>query len=104
MDYLKQHFDYVIIDSPPLGAVTDAKILAGIAHVTFYLIMHNYTKNSLLDILNDVHQKNILPNINIIFNGIKNKKILGYSYGKGYGYGYGENAYYSNQPGKKKVL
>ena len=33
MGYLKQHFDFIIIDSPPVGAVTDAKILAGIAHV-----------------------------------------------------------------------
>lgn len=108
MDYLKQRFDYIIIDSPPVGAVTDAKILAGIADVTLYIVRHNYTKSSLLDMINDVHQKNILPNMNIIFNGIKSKKILGYHYGNGYGYGYGYGyggkGYYSDQVQKKSFL
>ena len=94
-DYLKQHFDYIIIDSPPVGAVTDAKILAGIAHATMYIVRHNYTNAVLLDLINDVKQQDILPNLNIVFNGITSKKVLGYSYeqhyGYGYGYGYSEN-------------
>ena len=89
MDYLKQHFDYIIIDSPPVGAVTDAKILAGVAHSTLYIIRHNYTDSSLLDLISDVQQKNILPNLNLVFNGVSTKKILGYGYGYGHGYGYG---------------
>lgn len=89
MDYLKQHFDYIIMDSPPIGAVTDAKILAAIAHATLYIIRHNFTDSRNLQLISDVQQKNSLPNLNIIFNGINTKKILGYSYGQGYGYGYG---------------
>lgn len=89
MDNLKKEFDYIIIDSPPIGAVTDAKILAAVAHVTLYIIRYNYTDSNFLQLIADVQQKKILPNLNIVFNGITEKKILGYSYGKGYGYGYG---------------
>ena len=88
-DYLKQNFDYIIIDSPPVGSVTDAKILAKVADATLYIIRQNYTHSSILDLINNVLQKNILPNMNIIFNGIKQKKVPGYKYGAGYNYGYG---------------
>ncbi len=102
MNYLKQQFDYIIIDSPPVGAVTDAKILAGVAHVTLYLVRYDYTHSNLLQVINDVHQKNILPNLNIIFNGIITKKILGYSYGKGYEYGYNYGYGYGYVDNKSK--
>ena len=102
MDYLKQHFDYVIIDSPPVAAVTDAKILAGIAHTTLYIIRHNYTNSTLLELIYDVQQKNILPNLNIVFNSITTKKILGYNYGQGYGYAYGQGYGYSEGLGQKE--
>ena len=101
INYLKQHFDYIIMDSPPVGAVTDAKILANMADATLYIVRHNYTNSSLLQMINDVHKKNILPNLNIVFNGINTKKILGYSYGKEYGYGYGEG-YGEEISGNKK--
>ena len=102
MGYLKQHFDFIIIDSPPVGAVTDAKILAGIAHVTLYIIRHNFTDSNLLSLISDVQQWNTLPNLNIVFNGISTKKILGYSYGQG-GYGYGYGYGYGDDNTKKKT-
>ncbi len=86
---LKDTFDYIVIDSPPVAAVTDAKILANIADATIYIIRHNYTNYVFLNLINDINQKKGLPNINLVFNGIINKRIMGYNYGKGYGYGYG---------------
>lgn len=89
VEYLKQQFDYVIIDSPPVAAVTDAKIMAPMADITLYIIRHNYTHDSFLNLINSINQKNALPNINVVFNAIVNKKIPGYGYGSGYSYGYG---------------
>ncbi len=105
IDSLKQDFDYIIIDSPPIAAVTDAKILAIVAQVTLYIIRYNYTNRSLLKLIRDSYQRDSLPNINVIFNGVKTKKILGYSYGKGYGYGYayGEDSGISGIQKKKSV-
>ncbi len=88
--YLRENFDYVIIDSPPIAAVTDAKILSTYVDSTIYIVRHNYTNYVFLNLLYDVYQKKTLKNVNIVFNGIKNKKILGYGYSAyGYGYGYG---------------
>lgn len=89
---LKEQFDFVIIDSPPIAAVTDAKILSPFVDATIYIVRHNYTNYVFLNLLQDVYKKKSLKNIHIVFNGIKNKKILGYGYSAyGYGYGYGYN-------------
>ena len=56
-DYLREHYDYIIIDSPPVGSVTDAKILANIADATLYIIRQNYTHSSFLELINDIKQK-----------------------------------------------
>ena len=95
--YLKENYDYVIIDSPPIAAVTDAKILAVVAHATLYIVRYNYTSRSFLKLVRECYQRNSMPNINIIFNGVKSKKNLGYGYGKEYGYGYvyGEDINYA---------
>ncbi len=100
--YLRKNFDYVIIDSPPVGSVTDAKILAEVADATLYIIRQNYTHSSFLELLNNVQQKKIFPNLNIIYNGIKEKSIPGYRYG-GYNYGYGHGYGYGySDVGKRK--
>ncbi len=104
-EYLSQHFDFVLIDSPPIAAVTDAKILSPFADATLYIVRHNYTNHVFLNLLYDVYQKKGLKNINIVFNGIKNKKILGYGYsgyGYGYGYGYSYGYGYTVEDKKKK--
>ena len=89
MKYLRANFDYILIDSPPVASVTDAKLLAGFADITLYIIRHNFTNSVFLKVINEVYQKKTMPNMNIVFNGIVNKKVLGYGYGKGSGYGYG---------------
>jgi Mrp family chromosome partitioning ATPase len=91
------------VDSPPVGAVTDAKILANVADATLYIMRQNYTHNSFLKLINEVQQKEMLPNVNIVFNGIKVKSIPGYKYGNSYGYGYkyGYGGYYSDDDSRK---
>lgn len=106
--YLKENFDYIIIDSPPVRAVTDAKLLAKEADATLYIMRQNYTDSSFIDLVNDLHEKKLLPNLNIVFNGIKIKTFPGYSYLKpsykyGYSYGYGFEGY-SEDSGKKRNI
>jgi capsular exopolysaccharide synthesis family protein len=86
IEVLKQEFDDVLIDSPPLHLVTDALIIAELCDVTLYVVRQGYTPKSELTFIDRTFNENKLPNMNIIFNGVE--KIGKYSYGykvnKGY--------------------
>ncbi|WP_231427199.1 tyrosine-protein kinase [Pedobacter sp. Leaf250] len=83
---LKKEFDYIIIDAPPIGIITDAQLLAKYANATIYLVRQNVTNKDQIGILNDLYHSNKMQNLGIVVNDIVSK-----SYGYGYGYGnYGE--------------
>lgn len=96
---LKARFDYVIIDTAPVGLVTDARLLAPYASATLYVVRHKETPKFYLKMIDDIYRNKELGNLNIVFNGIKPRGASdygsGYGYGNGYGYGYTEE--------KKKV-
>lgn len=91
---LRKKFDYIIVDSAPLGAVSDTFSLAAIADITVVLVRHNKTiKHILENTLSDA-KANGITGISLLLNDISsNKGIYGYTgrykYGYGYGYGYG---------------
>lgn len=93
MQELRFHYDYIVIDSPPIGSVTDARILAKYAYATLYIMRHQYSPRSYFSMIREAYNKKRLPNLAIVLNGIKKHSFMGYSYGNGhatgYGYGYG---------------
>ncbi|MDI1235365.1 MAG: polysaccharide biosynthesis tyrosine autokinase [bacterium] len=95
MEQLKKDFDFVIIDSPPIGLVTDAKILNKYADLSIYVIRHKHTPKKYLKFVNQLFVNREFNNLNLIFNGLKTRGVFGigksptYGYGNGYGYGYG---------------
>jgi tyrosine-protein kinase Etk/Wzc len=92
INYLRENFDYVIMDSPPIGLVADSMTLGQLADTSIFVIRHNYSDRSSLQLLNDLRSGNKLPNLALVINGIKNDKSSGYGYGSG-GYGYGGYGY-----------
>ncbi len=90
---LKLRYDYIILDTPPVGLVADAVELAKYSDVTLYIMRQNYTKKDMVTLLNNRHKRAELNNVSIIFNGYENKAKYGYAYGYGYGYSY---AHYSD--------
>ena len=87
---LKKDFEYIIIDTPPAGLVTDSVITMKISDINLYVVRHNYTKRSMLNIINNLHDTKQVENINIIINDyIASSSTYGYGYGYGYGNGYG---------------
>jgi capsular exopolysaccharide synthesis family protein len=86
--HLKAKFDYVIIDTAPVGLVTDARLLAPYADATLYVIRHQVTPKMYLKMINEIYQSKELGNLNLVFNGIQPRGASGYD-GNGYGYGYG---------------
>jgi len=91
---LKQQYDYIILDTPPVGLVSDALELAQFADVTLYIVRQNYTKKDMITLLNTRVQRGELANASIILNGYENKAKYGTAYGYGYGYGAYSNGYH----------
>ena len=91
---LRKEYDYVIVDTAPVGLVTDTLQIGRIADVTCVICRADYTEKSAFRIINDFALNNKLPNVCIAINGIDmSKKKYGYAYGYGrYGkyskYGY----------------
>lgn len=91
---LKERFDYVIVDTSPVGQVADAFSLAPYADASIYLVRYNYTDKVQLNILKDIFENNKLKNPMVVLNDAKGDNFKGYGYG-GYGYGYSEKKAYS---------
>jgi polysaccharide biosynthesis transport protein len=101
IDELKQKYDYIILDTPPVGLVSDALELAQYADVTLYIVRQNYTKKDMITLLNNRVKRGELNNASIVLNGYENKA----KYGSGYGYGYGaySNGYHEEEEKKSFI-
>ncbi|RYX99934.1 polysaccharide biosynthesis tyrosine autokinase [bacterium] len=86
--WLRNNYDDVIIDSPPIHLVPDAAILSRLSDITLYLVRQGVTEKDELNFIQQLDEQAQLHNINIIFNGIERMKY-------GYGYRYNEG-YYTN--------
>jgi capsular exopolysaccharide synthesis family protein len=89
---LRSRFDYIVIDAPPVGLVTDAQLLGHFADTTLYLVRQGYTFKQQLQISKELYTFRKMPKMNIVVNDVKAGKGYGYSYTYGYGYGYNTNA------------
>lgn len=89
----KAHFDYVIIDSAPVGLVPDTVSIARVSDATVFVCRADYTPKRDFDIINTLSAEDRLHNVSIVINGIDmSKKRYGYYYGYGH-YGYGHHSY-----------
>jgi succinoglycan biosynthesis transport protein ExoP len=94
---LKDKYDYIILDTPPVGLVSDALELAQYADVTLYIVRQNYTKKDMITLLNTRVKRGELSNASIVLNGYENKAKYGTAYGYGYGYGAYSNGYHEEE-------
>jgi len=92
---LRDVYDYIIIDSPPLHLVPDALVLSRLSDSTLYVIKQGTTQKYELDFLKDLYDKKQLSNIQIVFNGVQSSK---------YGYGYNYSTSYYNEKEKESIF
>ena len=106
---LKDKYDYIMIDTAPVGLVTDTLQIARVADASIYMCRADYTPKSNFELINALANEKKLPNMAMVLNGIDmSKKKYGYYYGYGrygkygrYGrglgsYGYGKNGNYGS--------
>jgi len=87
-DYLKENFDVIIIDTPPVGPVSDALTLGRFADISFFVVRHKYTLRTTLKLINKLSEDKKLPRLTLIINGIIDNKEFNYGNDFAYGYGY----------------
>ena len=99
IELLKQRYDYIILDTAPVGLVSDTMQLTKYANVCCYICRADYTPKSNIELLNTLSAEGKLPNTGLVLNAVDmSKKKYGYYYGYGkygkYGrYGYGRYGY-----------
>ena len=91
IEILRQRFDYIIVDTSPVGMVSDAKSLSPYLDCSLFVVRFDYTPCQKLKEVASEIDKNIFKKSGIVFNGIDLESSYGYySFGNGnYGYGYG---------------
>ena len=102
IEILKEKFDYIILDTAPIGMVTDTQIISRVADASIYVCRADYTPKAGYSYINELSRGHKLPNLCTIINGVdmndkKNSYRYGYGkygkyYGYGYGYGYGQES------------
>jgi capsular exopolysaccharide synthesis family protein len=96
IDRAKQDFDYVIIDTPPAGLLSDSLYLIQQVDASIFVLNTRTSSKKVVNFIENVIEANNLKNVLLLLNGVAraarryNYQGYGYSYGYGYGYGYGK--------------
>ena len=106
LDELRQHYDYIFVDCPPVEIVADATIISREADVTIFVVRAGLLERSMLPELQKNYDEKRYNNMAMLLNGTDADHHYGYRrYGYGYGrYGYGKRygyGYYGNSNEKK---
>ena len=96
---LKEKYEYIIIDTPPVGLVADALELFKYANAIMYMIRQDYTQRGMPKMIDGKYENGEVKNISYVLNDFEVKNRYGEGYGYGYGYGYGKygNGYHNNE-------
>lgn len=105
---LRERYDYIILDTAPIGMITDSAIISRVADICLYVCRADYTPKTSFQFINTLNTEKKIPKIATVINGIdmtKRKHSYYYGYGKKYGYGkrynYGYGYNYGADEAKK---
>lgn len=92
----KEKYDYIIMDTAPIGMVTDSALIAQNADLCVYVCRADVTPKAGYEFINTLRDDEQFPKVATVLNGIdlnQRKHSYSYGYGKKYGYGYGKSGY-----------
>ena len=95
---LKERYDYIVIDTPPVGIVSDALELFKYADAIIYVVRQDYSEKGMMKMIDDKYKNKEVTNISFVLNDF----FVTNNYGYGYGYGYGKygDGYHENEKNK----
>lgn len=85
---LRERFSYVIVDSPPIGLVADAQLIAPYADATLFMVRHDVTPKNYVKMINTIYKEQRFHRLHLVLNAV--------GAGEAYHYGYSYGNYYSN--------
>ena len=80
---LRGFYDYIIIDTPPVGLLSDGLVLMKHADLTMFVLKAGYSKKDFVEIAHQIVEKNDVKHLTFILNSVNNKNIPA-GYGGGY--------------------
>ena len=86
-------YDTIIVDTPPVGIVTDALLLGQLANVSLFVVRQRYTTLDSVSLLDDIFRKGEMSNVALVVNDISTTGYYGYGLRYGYTLGYGHRYY-----------
>lgn len=95
IDFGKENYDYVVIDTPPAGLISDSIYLMQYADISLFVLNTKFATKRIVRGINELIENNNIQHFSFILNGVRRKRAryyynkYGYGYGGGYGYGYG---------------
>ncbi|WP_339704687.1 polysaccharide biosynthesis tyrosine autokinase [Algoriphagus aquimarinus] len=89
LNHLKANYDVVVLDTPPVGLVSETLDLLTLVDCSLFVFRQNYSQRTFIDAVNGLKTNKGVKNIFGIFNGVADSKKVAYGYGYSYGYGYG---------------
>jgi len=101
MEELQEMFDIIIVDTAPIGLVSDALLLSQFSDINMFVVRQSYTMKEQVRLFHSLHQEKKINNAVILFNGVLFLKKYGYSGFQGLGSEYG--SYYSDVKRKKTL-
>src|SRR5690606_31251628 len=84
LDALKETYDIIILDTPPVGLVTDGILVMRKSDISMYVVRADYSKNSFLKGINKLVTVNKLQNLALVLNSLSSGSSYGYGYGNHY--------------------
>ncbi len=105
IEELQEMFDIIIMDTAPIGLVSDALILSQHSDINMFIVRQSYTMKEQIRLFDTLYKERKIRNAAIVFNGVEYLQKYGYGYGGSYGYGYQySSGYYEDDIRKKKSL
>jgi len=112
MAEIKEKYDFVVFDTPPVGVVSDALLLGDYTDINIFVVRQKFSFKSTLDLIQSIYEKKELRNIAIAVNDIYISGYYGYGLrygygfykGYGYNYGYGQYGSYGREDYRKYYL
>jgi len=80
--YLKANYEYVIVDTPPVGIISDAFLLNNNVSQSLYVIRAGFTKRKMVENAQNLIDKKMLPNPSFVLNGVDRSELYGYGYNR----------------------